>query len=104
MCGARFLYTVFIRLLLRTPVAKISFQMKASNEERLLIVPFLGLYQTSHFQLVGPNLMSSPFEPCQGVWFWLALGALGAEMDEYSNDSCPGPHSHQHICGEDEEG
>lgn len=72
---------------------------RASTKERLLIVPFLGLYQTSHFQLVGPNLISSPFEPCQGVWFLAGLGSPGAETDEYSNDSCQGPHSPQHICG-----
>lgn len=79
------------------------FRWKSIKQKRLLIVSFLGRYQTSRFQLVGPNLMSSPFEPCQGVWFWLALEALGSEMDEYSNDSCPGPHSHQDICGEDKE-
>lgn len=79
---------------------------RASDKERLPIVSCLGLYQASYFQLAGPNLMSFPLEPCQGVWFGfqLALGALGAEMDECSNDSCLGPHSHQHICGEVEGG
>lgn len=64
----------------------------------------LGSLPSLTFQLMGPISVSFHLSVARKFGFRLVLGALRAEMDACYNDSCLGPHSHQHVCGEDEEG
>lgn len=87
MCGARSLHGGIIRVLLRATVAEISLQRKGHQTQRGSHL-FLFWFSTKpHIA----NLWVQDFHGslARKLGFGLDWGALGAEIDECSNDGCP---------------